>query len=733
VTDFTTKKLFKYTITVFVIAALFTQACKSRPGETATKQTAAAVINSACDKILADDFEGAGDIISDSQVTSNKAIEQLNEIVQQYGSIKAARKKGNKTTYKKHIDELDDILKKDIPSEPNELGKAFAALIQARDHAEKQRKDTLLQEPYVKKLTEKAIYAADKFRKEGNWVDAYAYGYYWLQKLNEDNKDYKKESDLLTEMALIELDLMDNSCETAAERHKGIKPEMFIQAIRMLDFNYVDILDYTELTENAINRCRLLGEVLAGSKKKLAYRIDTEKVHQWTEGLAEIERDTGKIAGQVTKSGLARIFEEVLILNEATLGLPEEVIVSQFTEATLKGLDPYTSLVWPWQITDFQKNMTQEFTGIGVEISKPTGKLTIGGLLPDAPAYNTTSIDAGDVIEAIDGEPVTKDMSLNCAISKITGPRGTKVVLTIRHEGSKETEDITIVRDKIVVPTVKGWLRTSDGKWRYFLDESNGLGYLRITNFTATTAPDMETILIGLERKGLNGLIIDLRFNTGGYLETAAAIVDMFIESGPIVKSRQRWSVSSNQERAHSTGTHPNYPVVVLINGISASASEIVAGALQDKRYKRATLVGSRTYGKGSVQVITPATGSGSQLKYTTAHYHLPSEQRVRNRYVMEKVGSKDWGIAPDVKIKLTGSEMQKMIDTRRDNETLARAGTNNKADSKRHTAEETINSDPQVAVGLLVLKTKMIQSGKLLQPQTANSAVAATKTDSKL
>ena len=111
-TNFATKKLFKYTITVFVIAALFTQACKSRPSETAAKQTAGTVINSACDKILADDFEGAGDIITDSQITSNKAIEQLNGIVQQYQAIQATRKKGNKTTYKKHIDELDDILKK---------------------------------------------------------------------------------------------------------------------------------------------------------------------------------------------------------------------------------------------------------------------------------------------------------------------------------------------------------------------------------------------------------------------------------------------------------------------------------------------------------------------------------------------------------------------------------------------------------------------------------------------
>jgi carboxyl-terminal processing protease len=732
VPDFTTKKMFRYVIFVFAFAALFATACQSRPDTTAKKPTTATVINSACDKILTDDFEAAGDILQGSEITSNEAISQLKGIVEQYQAIQAARKKDNKTTYKKHIDELDDILEKDIPQEPNQLGKAFAALIQARDHAEKSRKETLLQEPYVKKLTDTAILAANKFRDEGNWVDAYAYGYYWLERLDEENKDYKSQSERLTEMALIELSLMDNSCETAADRHEGIRQDMFFQAIQTLDRNYVDIIDYNALAEKSIERCYLLGEVLSGSKKDLAYHGETAKMSQWTAGLTEIKSSTGRTAGQVTQAGLLEIFEQILLLNARSLNLPEEVVISQIAEASLKALDPFTSLVWPWQIKDFQKNMTQEFTGIGIEISKTTGKLTVGGLLPDTPAYNTTSLDAGDVIEAIDGEKVTKEMSLNCAVSKITGPRGTKVVLTVRHEEAEETEEITIVRDRIIVPTIKGWSRDASGWWQYMLDESNGLGYIRITNFTATTTPDMETILIGLERKGLKGLIIDLRFNTGGYLETAAAIVDMFIKSGPIVKSQPRWSIATNQEKAHSTGTHPNYPVVVLINGGSASASEIVAGALQDKRYKRATLVGSRTYGKGSVQVITPAAGN-AQLKYTTAYYHLPSEQRVKNRYVMEKQGRKDWGIKADVKIKLTGSEMQKMADMRRDNETLARAGTNNKADSKRHTAEQTIESDPQIAVGLLVLKTKLIQSGKLLKSQTANNTGTDSKTNDKL
>jgi carboxyl-terminal processing protease len=221
----------------------------------------------------------------------------------------------------------------------------------------------------------------------------------------------------------------------------------------------------------------------------------------------------------------------------------------------------------------------------------------------------------------------------------------------------------------------------------------------------------MDEILAGLEKGGLNGLIIDLRFNSGGYLVTAAAVVDMFVEKGVIVRSQPR-SGFATTENAHKEGTHPNYPMVVLINGQSASASEIVAGALQDPKFQRATLVGTRSYGKGSVQVITPYTGGDSQLKYTMAYYHLPSGQRVKNRYMMEKEGRKDWGIEPDVEVELSIDELREMVDVQRDNEILVKADHDNKQPVERHSLAKTLEADKQLAVGVLVLQSKMIQAG---------------------
>ncbi|MCD6392580.1 MAG: hypothetical protein J7M40_03645, partial [Planctomycetes bacterium] len=155
-----------------------------------------------------------------------------------------------------------------------------------------------------------------------------------------------------------------------------------------------------------------------------------------------------------------------------------------------------------------------------------------------------------------------------------------------------------------------------------------------------------------------------------------------------------------------------NYPLVVLINGQSASASEIVAGALQDEKFKRATLVGTRSYGKGSVQVVTPYTGGDSQLKYTMAYYHLPSGQRVKNRYKMEKEGRKDWGIEPDIEVELNMNELREMIDVQRANEVLAKADHNTDKPLKRHSWRETLQADKQLAVALLAVKSKMIQAG---------------------
>jgi len=362
-------------------------------------------------------------------------------------------------------------------------------------------------------------------------------------------------------------------------------------------------------------------------------------------------------------------------------------------------------------VQDFEKLMTNEFTGIGIEISKPKGMLTVSSLLPDTPAYRA-GLDAGDVIECVDGIP-TKDMSLICAVKKITGPKGTKVNLTIKREGEQEAKPMEITRDRIIVPTIRGWQRAENGCWLYMLDEKQKIGYVRITSFSGETADDLETALKQLESEGLNGLIMDLRFNTGGLLDSAVSVVDKFIADGLIVKTQPKANVLPAYEYARKRGTHPNYPIVILTNSGSASASEIVAGALGDGRYERAILVGTRTHGKGSVQGITHYPGGGAELKYTMAYYHLPSGQKVQSREAVEKEGRKDWGVGPDVQVDLTSEEMKQMLDVQRDNDVLVQARRDEgKAAVKKRTLDETLKADPQLAVGILVVKARLVDGG---------------------
>ncbi len=242
------------------------------------------------------------------------------------------------------------------------------------------------------------------------------------------------------------------------------------------------------------------------------------------------------------------------------------------------------------------------------------------------------------------------------------------------------------------------------------LDETNKIGYVRITSFSGDTANDLEAVLDKLESDGLEGLVLDLRFNTGGLLDAAVKVADKFISDGRIVQTQPKATGIPSQEPAHARGTHPEYPLAILINSSSASASEIVSGALADEAHGRAVLVGTRTHGKGSVQGITHYPGGGAELKYTMAYYHLPSGQRVRSRDAVEKEGGKDWGVGPDIEVKLTSEEVKTMLDVQRDNDVLVQAhrGENGSAVNK-HSVAETLTADPQLAVALLVVKAKLV------------------------
>ena len=710
------------------------------------------VIGQACKLIYEGQFDAADQLIkqssNDDPAQLDRAAPRLLQVVDQYKSMSQQRRSSKEVAYAEALAELEKF---QAPAEPNDVNDANSAdnltsilsvIVKTGEFADEAQKKKLLSDPFVKEVVQNAIDKAAEYEVEGKWLEAYTNCYGWLIAIDPNNEGYSDYAQQLLDKATIAMAFEDSPCETSQERFQGVKEELFIRAINFLNSQYVSITNYNEMATKAIERCKLLAEVIStssrlnedsenndqGSFDAIKGTLDPEKLATWEDGLTELLDEAKSASGglaRLDKNKFLDVFDNVLDLNKSTINLPRTVLIAQFVEAALATLDPYTVIVWPRQVQDFEQMMTSAFTGIGIEISKQKGMLTVSSLLLDTPAFNS-NLDAGDVIEEVDGLE-TKDMSLFCAAKKIKGPAGTKVKLKVRRSSDdKKVDDklfdVTITRDTIIVPTVRGWQRSQAGKWLHMIDEKNKIGFVRLTSFSSDTASGLEKVLFNLENRGLKGLILDLRFNTGGLLDSAVDVVDMFVEEGVIVKRQSGFGRMPIYETATKKGTHPNYPLVILINSNSASASEIVAGALADKNYKRATLVGTRTHGKGSVQGITPHLGGGAQLKYTMAYYHLPSGQRVESRVEMEKLDRKDWGVAPNVEVELRSDELKKMIEIQRDNDVLVKAnhdGAND--DFKKRTIEETLAADPQLAVGLLIIQSKLIQDETVAQAHLVN------------
>lgn len=730
---------------IVLASAAYTQTPQPVSGELA-------VVEQACKLIYEGKFEAADGLIKqttqDQPAQLGAPVRQLLEIADTYEGIAQQRQTEREAAYAEAFAELQklrekiDLSRLSDANDANDLNSAFSQISKAGEFANESQKRQILSDAFVKGVVQKAINRAARLEVEGKWLEAYTDCYGWLVAIDPDNKGYSDYAERLLDKATLAMVFEDSPCETSEERFLDVQKEMFIQAINFLNSYYVSLIDYGEIANKAIDRCKQLTEVIktlsqqspdvqnasksAANLAKITW--EPQEMSAWSstlDGLLdEVKSASNGLVG-LGRSRFLEIFSKVLDLNKTTVDLPEPLLISQFSEAALAALDPYTVIVWPKQVQDFEQMMTNEFTGIGIEISRVKGLLTVASLLVDTPAYNS-ALDAGDVIEKVDGLP-TKDMTLFCAAKKIKGPAGTKVNLTIRRPSEdKGVEDkvfeTTITRDTIVVPTVRGWQRVKDGKWLYMVDEENKIGYVRLTSFSSDTSLGLENALRELEDEGMRGLILDLRNNTGGLLDQAVAVVDKFVDEGTIVSRQPRAGQMAIYEEAHRRGTHPNYPLVILINSRSASASEIVAGALADPVHKRAVLVGTRTHGKGSVQGITGYLGKGAQLKYTMAYYHLPSGQKVESQEVAEKKGTKDWGVAPNVEVDLRNDETKKMLEVQRQNDVLVKADhEQTNEDFKKHTVKETLATDPQLAVGLLVVRSKLIQSETLARAQLNN------------
>ena len=297
-------------------------------------------------------------------------------------------------------------------------------------------------------------------------------------------------------------------------------------------------------------------------------------------------------------------------------------------DGMMKALDPHSVYIDADQLKEFDVSAAGKFSGIGIEISLDEGWLTVIAPIPGGPAIQV-GVRSGDRIVEIEGK-TTEGMTTMDAVKVLRGAKGTKVTMTVLHL-SGQSEEITIIRDDIKIPSVSGVKHLPDGEWDYMADAEAKIGYVRLSAFQKNTPEQLDKAVNTLLAQGMRGLVLDLRFNPGGLLETAVAVSNLFLDEGVIVSTRGRTS-PSRKHQATRRNTFEHFNLVILVNGWSASASEIVAGAIQD--HNRGLLLGTRTYGKGSVQaLINLDHGNAGALKLTIAKYYTPSGRSIhRNR-----------------------------------------------------------------------------------------------------
>lgn len=331
-------------------------------------------------------------------------------------------------------------------------------------------------------------------------------------------------------------------------------------------------------------------------------------------------------------------------------------------QGVLEKLDPYSSYISPDEMTRFRQSVESQFGGIGIQITIQDGHLTILSPLVGTPAYRA-GLHAGDRIVEIAGE-TTIGISIDQAVERLKGEAGSDVTITVLHTDTGKREEVTLTREVIAIETVMGNGRKADDSWDFMLDPELGIGYIRVTAFSRGTADDLRRAVRELESQGLRGLILDLRFNPGGLLTSAIEISDMFVSSGTIVSTEGRNTEARSWE-AKGAGTFADFPMVVLVNRYSASASEIVSACLQD--HDRAIVVGERTWGKGSVQNVVELEGGASALKLTTASYQRPSGKNIHR--FPDASESDEWGVSPNegYEIKLTEGQLRDLVVSRRD------------------------------------------------------------------
>jgi carboxyl-terminal processing protease len=559
---------------------------------------------------------------------------------------------------------------------------------------------------------------ADKAIAEARWYDALA-GYAALSELEPDNEPFKEQTKIVRSHVRV-LRLYGGKDDSTAGRlavkmgtrpasapaskpeeepswHEmtaGIDAAMVRDAIAKVADYYVVPVEYKKVARGGLTAVRVLADTPQAANSFPA--LADEAKHKAF--VAVIDKQLEYVNGQATPDAttLALVFNSLLRASQDTVQIPTAVLAMEFTDGFLEELDRFSSMIWPNDVADFQKQTIGRFYGVGIQITKDPGEpLKVVTPLPDSPALKA-GIKAGDLVLEVNGKP-TDALSIDKLVDMIMGEKGTKVSLKIKRRGVLEPFDVALVREEINIRTVKGWrLLDEAGQWDYYLDRENKIGYIRISQFTDKTTQEVAEVLQELRRTGLRSLVMDLRFNPGGLLRAATIVADEFLRSGRIVYTQGR-QTEKTEVKADGPGDFLTGDLVILVNESSASAAEIVSGALKDLH--RATIIGDRSYGKGSVQNVIQIAKHNAFLKLTTAYYYVGDSGRLVHR----SNGAKDWGVEPDIKVSLTPRQLERWLRIRRKTDLLPADGQQlSPADMSAQ-----LEADMQLNTALMVLRLK--------------------------
>ena len=600
--------------------------------------------------------------------------------------------------------------------------------------------DAFLKLDWVKDITDKVSTRAADLEKRGKWLESLTL-YTDLNTLYETDTRFKADMQRLNRRtrllavydpkvlldmrkALIEQESdptatkpatqPDDAAEMAnftrwQDYSANITMEMLQRALLTAQENWVENTTYEKLVNGGVNSLRLflttpeLGTVFPALANKTANAAFAQALDNASAAV------TGK--ANVSIGTVTGIVDDLLTASDNSVKLPHNVLIMEFTDGAMDMLDPFSTVIWPHEVADFEKNINGQFGGVGISINLDGGQLKVVSPLEDTPAF-AAGIQAGDLITAIDGKS-TVGISSDQAVSSIMGPPGTAVTLRIKR-GSDPEKDFAIRRALIKVVSVKGFQRAAKDQtqWDFMLDPDSKIGYIRINGFQDNTPDELDRALTTLSKQGVRGLVLDLRFNPGGILDRAVEMCDMFLQDGVIVSTKGRSALAKSSEwRAHAeTKIPPGMPMIVLVNEYSASASEIFAGAMKDLH--RALIVGHRTYGKGSVQNVLGISStrradghSDASMKLTMAYYYLPNKETPHRRD-----GNKLWGVDPDVAVDLTPDQLNDLLRVRRDSDIIrpANAPATVAATGPASTAEAPA-PDTQLETAMLMMRLQLV------------------------